>query len=398
MPPDMAAECAAEIRAAEERENARYLLIVTHKVTGFGRVFYLTPEVVTSNLAPILGGTRRAVNFIRIMAESGTYAFDNHHDVNLIDRDAIDVEQFDVAGAKERVERLMEAEGLVQKDEEQKVAEPQVVEPQVVEAIVAPMVVEPQVVEAIVAPMVEEPQVVEAIVAPMVEEAIVAPMVEEPKVEAANPEPQVEEAIVAPRTRIDLEPLLSLPAAEAPDGDQMLEALLQFDVDTAVDYIREFGAEHLLLSPVLWSALAPGQHCSQKPPAWFPGTKAQYMAYKRARSGHKTHCVLATALADYMSGQAARDEALELQFAAQTAQHEQTRSHIDQSLDRRFGATDVEDGDSLATITSKFQVRRAALKHEEQAARFLVKEKEVEEKKRRRADSRGSRSSKSSKA
>ena len=98
-----------------------------------------------------------------------------------------------------------------------------------------------------------------------------------------------------------------------------------------------------------------------------------------------------------MSGQAARDEALELQFAAQTAQHEQTRSHIDQSLDRRFGATDVEDGDSLATIARKFQVRRSALRHEEQAARFLVKEREEEEKKRRRAESRGSRSSKSSK-
>ena len=117
-------DCAATARAAEERENARYLLTVAHKVTGFGRVFHLTPEVVKT-LAPILGGTRRVVNWIRLMAGM-TFAFDDHHDVSLIDRDAIDVEQLDVAGAKEQVERLMEVEGLAQKDKEPQVVEPKI--------------------------------------------------------------------------------------------------------------------------------------------------------------------------------------------------------------------------------------------------------------------------------
>ena len=228
------------------------------------------------------------------------------------------------------------------------------------------------------------------------------PKVEEPKVEQPKVEAPVEELVVEqPRAKIDLGPLADgdVQMIEIHNSDLMLEALLQFDAGTAVDYIREFGVEHLLLSPVLWSKLAPGQQCSQKSPAWFPGTKAQFIAFSRARSGRKTRCVLTTALADYMTGQAARDEALEMQFAAQTAQHEQTRHHIDQALERRFGPTaEIEDGDTRATITSKFQKRRAQLKLEEVAVRNMLVAREEEEKKRKRADSKGSRSSKSSKS
>ena len=130
-------DCAATARenarcwlaAAEERENARYWLRVSNKVTGFGHVWCLTPEAVKT-LAPSLGGTRRVVDWIRLMAGM-TFAIDDHHDVSLVDRDAIDVEQFD--GAKERVERLMEVEGLAPKDVEPQIEQPKVAEPQVVE-------------------------------------------------------------------------------------------------------------------------------------------------------------------------------------------------------------------------------------------------------------------------
>ena len=182
---------------------------------------------------------------------------------------------------------------------------------------------------------------------------------------------------------IDIAPLM---AAESSDvlghpsempQNPFFEAVMELDKVTAVDCLRVNGRLDYLLDPSLWQKLAPEKAgSSQGSPLWFPGTKAQYCAYSRGLHGRRPRCPLVGALIDYMRQDPSEAEALvhhmDLAMEAQNRQHEATRMHIDEALEKRFGpAVEISDADTLCELRKKFQLKRTQLELERQAAESL---------------------------
>ena len=203
-----------------------------------------------------------------------------------------------------------------------------------------------------------------------------------------------------PRTCSDLSSLLG--HWEMEEGEQELppHPLLSWlcsldDAAEAVLCMRELDREHMLFEPALWRALAPSPECSQPAPRWFPGSKSQYIALRRAAAGHKARCPLVMALAQFLQG----DRLAAVHHEEQCMQHQATRDHIDAALATRFGPLpEVCEGDSMATAMAAFKVRETSLATEKEAMKFLFKRRRDEEKEeKQRAKQARAQSSKGSK-
>ena len=153
--------------------------------------------------------------------------------------------------------------------------------------------------------------------------------------------------------------------------------LLEMDASTAVEYMKAKGRLELLLEPRLWAKVAPAQGSAQPPPTWFPGVKSQYVAYNRAVvHGARARCPLVRALAEYKTSDPSETAAvvqhLDVAMEQQDQQHEATRTHMTEVVERIAPEVFYKKGDTKATILQSFRERESKLKHEKEAALYLL--------------------------